>query len=421
MVEACDRVLAPHGSLVFELGDTYAGSGGAGGDYNEDGLREGQPVWGGSSMARRISRQGYGGAADRLDGESSKKGTGWPLPKSLSLIPELFRFTLVYGFNPLTGRQTERWRLRNVIRWVRPNPPVGALGDKFRCATSELMVLCKSGKRFFDLDAVREPLKQPKSAIDGVIYHGSGHERQPGDGRFQGPEGKTIFSNPAGAPPLDWWNIPLDGGEPTPYGPKEKPPRDRASEPSQGKSGERHDGIDHRDGKHFAERIENPAGAPPLDWWNIPPGGYSGAHYAGWPPELLVKPIKAMCPEQVCRTCGEPRRRIVGEPEYVHDGEKINPVFVRGNRERGANASVAGTSAAGTARGATRQAPTLGFSDCGHDDYRPGLVLDPFAGTGTTLAVATGHGRDAIGIDLDPRNWDLALERVGPLILERAS
>jgi site-specific DNA-methyltransferase (adenine-specific) len=40
-------------------------------------------------------------------------------------------------------------------------------------------------------------------------------------------------------------------------------------------------------------------------------------------------------------------------------------------------------------------------------------VLDPFAGSGTTLAVATGHGRDAIGIDLDARNADLARERVG--------
>jgi hypothetical protein len=29
------------------------------------------------------------------------------------------------------------------------------------------------------------------------------------------------------------------------------------------------------------------------------------------------------------------------------------------------------------------------------------------------LAVATGHGRDAIGIDIDSANADLALERVG--------
>jgi DNA modification methylase len=61
---------------------------------------------------------------------------------------------------------------------------------------------------------------------------------------------------------------------------------------------------------------------------------------------------------------------------------------------------------------------TLGWSDCGHDNYRPGLVLDPFAGTGTTLAVAHGHGRDAIGIDIDERSADLARDRVGPLFLD---
>ena len=52
------------------------------------------------------------------------------------------------------------------------------------------------------------------------------------------------------------------------------------------------------------------------------------------------------------------------------------------------------------------------------DHWRPGMVLDPFAGTGTVLAVATGHGRDATGFDLDERNADLALDRVGPLLLE---
>lgn len=86
-----------------------------------------------------------------------------------------------------------------------------------------------------------------------------------------------------------------------------------------------------------------------------------------------MKPIKAMCPERVCRECGEPSRRISGEPTY--------------------------------------------WTDCGHDNWRPGIVLDPFAGTGTTLAVATGHGRDAIGIDIDERNAELAEERIGPMFL----
>ena len=63
---------------------------------------------------------------------------------------------------------------------------------------------------------------------------------------------------------------------------------------------------------------------------------------------------------------------------------------------------------------ATRQSTTLGWSNCGCGaPFRTGIVLDPFAGSGTTLAVATGLGRDAIGIDLDERNADLARERVG--------
>ena len=44
-------------------------------------------------------------------------------------------------------------------------------------------------------------------------------------------------------------------------------------------------------------------------------------------------------------------------------------------------------------------------------------MLDPFAGTGTTLQVAAGHGRHGLGIDLDERNLELARERIGGLFL----
>jgi DNA modification methylase len=45
--------------------------------------------------------------------------------------------------------------------------------------------------------------------------------------------------------------------------------------------------------------------------------------------------------------------------------------------------------------------------------WRQGVVLDPFAGSGTTLAVAQGCGRDAIGIELYPHNADLIADRCG--------
>ena len=48
------------------------------------------------------------------------------------------------------------------------------------------------------------------------------------------------------------------------------------------------------------------------------------------------------------------------------------------------------------------------------------LILDPYAGTGTTLQVASGHGFSSIGIDLDERNTQLAEKRIG-MFLEMRS
>ena len=328
VVEACDRVLAPHGSMCFELGDTYAGSG----TRDE----------GGSNSYRAHSKgdRSRGGDIRALRRDVS---FGWPADKSLTLIPETFRFALAYGTNPHTGRQTKPWRVRNVVRWVRPNPTVGALGDKFRPATSEMVVFCRTDqagrRRYFDLDAVREPHTVPNGKQPAGMNSDSG---------------------------VEW---------------------------SEG------------------ERLTlNPAGAPPRDWWEIPTHPYKGAHYATWPPDLCVKPIKAMSPERVCVTCGEPSRRVV----------ETEPHRLRPHLDGQQGGVTAGVDHTGDTRFGTT-ITTLGWTDCGHDTWRPGTVLDPFAGSGTTLAVAIGHGRNAIGIDLDERNVELARQRVGPMFFTWAN
>jgi hypothetical protein len=223
------------------------------------------------------------------------------------------------------------------------------LGDKFRPATSDMVIACTSSTRWFDLDAVREPLGD-----------------SPGN-RYPRNRDVKSTASPSGHHGRDY----------------DRPPN------------------------------EVSAGAPPLDWWNIPPGGYSGSHYAVFPPELCVRPIKAMCPAEVCRQCGEPRRRITGEPEYVPSATHRGGIAIAdGERVAAGVNQFVGADGSGRAS-VIRQAPTLGWTDCGHGDYRPGIVLDPFGGSGTTGMVATGHGRDAILIDLDARNADLARERIG--------
>ena len=323
------RVLAPHGSIVVELGDTYSGA-----DNSPSTTQN--PAYGqdGSRFAERAT----GGTPRR------KLGDGWPLAKSLCGIPHLYHLSLAYGRNLLTGEPSPagQWRVRNVVAWCRPNPPVGALGDKFRPATSYLTIATRSATRYFDLDAVRTPHK-----ADPANYTGNGYTK----------------GNPSG------------------------------------------EGEDNA-------MPGNPAGAPPLDWWEIPTAPYKGSHYAVYPPALLERPIKSMCPQQVCIVCGEPRRRITGEPIYVQDGQKVAPNPIVGVRGSGSGISVAGTTT-GTNSGTTRVAETIGWTDCGHDSWRNGIVLDPFGGSGTTGQVATGNGRDAILIDLDERNADLARERIG--------
>ena len=459
------RVVAPHGSICVELGDTYAGSGGGGGDYLENGLREGQQQFAGSAAASmRESNAAHWRQKNRAKND-------WPLAKSKTLIPELFRIALAYGINPLTGEPSPagQWRVRNVVTWARPNPPVGALGDKWRPATSDVVVACTSAKRYWDDLATRRAFApatldrtKPGSAthninssdgskdnttemgvrVEAKMTHSGAPllyyweipldpdeeptrygptppkdrtDRKKGEQDRSMPEllnnGGHMGTSDAGAPLLDYWEIPLDPDEePTRYGPKPPTPRnERPVQVTTNHGGNQESRNDY--GKEFYN-AGNASGAPLLDYWVIPPGGYIGSHYAVFPPELVVPLIKAMCPEKVCRTCGEPSRRIV-ETQSFADGEPSDGTYV-GRRDR-TNGIREGEKIRATF---SVQIDTLGWTDCGHDNWRPGVVLDPFAGSGTTLLVATGHGHDAIGIDLDARNAELALQRVGPFLLE---
>ena len=44
--------------------------------------------------------------------------------------------------------------------------------------------------------------------------------------------------------------------------------------------------------------------------------------------------------------------------------------------------------------------------------YKEDMVLDPFAGSGTTLVVAHALGRNAVGIEIDSNYFELAKQRL---------
>jgi site-specific DNA-methyltransferase (adenine-specific) len=121
----------------------------------------------------------------------------------------------------------------------------------------------------------------------------------------------------------------------------------------------------------------HPLGKNPGDVWSIGTGSFRGAHFAVFPLPLLERPIRAGCPERRCRRCRLPWKR----PTL----RTLGHLAVRGEL-----------------------APTC---DC-TSAWEPGVVLDPFIGSGTTAIAAESEGRNWLGIEINPQFARLAEKRI---------
>lgn len=123
----------------------------------------------------------------------------------------------------------------------------------------------------------------------------------------------------------------------------------------------------------------HPLGKNPGDVWSIATAGYRGAHHAVFPEKLIQRPLLATCPEKVCAGCGVPWRR--GPP---------------------------------TKEGGLSEIGALSKScHCDDEKTKPGVVLDPFMGSGTTAVVAERLGREWIGVEVNADFAELARVRIG--------
>lgn len=132
-----------------------------------------------------------------------------------------------------------------------------------------------------------------------------------------------------------------------------------------------------------AGRVGNARGKNPGDVWTIPTAIDRLGHQATFPEALIERPILATCPERICVQC---------------DTAWTRPTGIKSRR---------------TSEGMlhTREVGELRRCDC-FAPSRPGVVLDPFMGTGTTAVVAKRLGRDFLGIELNPAYVKLATDRL---------
>jgi len=123
--------------------------------------------------------------------------------------------------------------------------------------------------------------------------------------------------------------------------------------------------------------VGHPLGKNPGDVWQLATAGYRGQHHAVFPERLVEKPLLATCPEKVCSRCGRPwtkdRARNLGR--------------------------------------VAMQAAIAPECDCSAP-AQPGLVLDPFMGSGTVASVAAQHGRRWLGVELNPSFVELVTDRL---------
>ena len=153
--------------------------------------------------------------------------------------------------------------------------------------------------------------------------------------------------------------------------------------------------------------------------WTVATQPFSGAHFAVFPPKLIEPMVLAGSSDRACAECGQAWERVVEREPSDMDAR-----YARGEPSRHGTQGAAASSASnvGWFSGESR---TVGFEPactC-NAGTSPSVVLDPFAGSGTTGMVALRHGRSFIGCELNREYVELARRRIvddAPLLNQMA-
>ena len=367
------RVLKPTGSVWVNLGDTYNTS------------KKGNTNGTHGSVKQKA------GINDMQIDKKAQKG----LPKSsLCCIPDRFKLRMVDELG-LT--------CHNEIIWHKPNGMPQSVKKRFIVDYEKLFFFTKSERYFFDTQY--EPLSEATLAELQKAYTGQATKDYAGAGAQNASDvkrrivdGKIKAAIALGWQPdketyADWY-----------FNKREKKGwHDHKNDAEQG-NGQQKRG-------HSQPALYHPLGRTPRSVWRIPVKPFKGAHFAVFPEALLEIPILSGCPEFICSNCGTPASQ-----KYTQWRRNTRPGKDTGHGKSGTNSdpnkSLHNSDLSKYRQQIIRIPDGLSMACSCMADMRPGVVLDPFMGAGTTALVAKRLGRDWLGIELKREYVDMALKRI---------
>lgn len=245
--------------------------------------------------------------------------------------------------------QADGWILRQTIIWAKPNPMPESVTDRTTKSHEYVFLLAKQGKYYFDAESIKEPSVGELPISRMTLHEG-----------LKAAKLQSLVSSKLGTP---------------------------------------------------ADSTRNKRSV-----WNVPSEPLSSAalgvdteHFAAFPRKLIEPMILAGTSERGhCPQCGKGWERIVERSRTFESGSGRS-----GNDINGKN----GPGLQGGGYGDIRMGPTISSvttgwqPGCDHGlDPVPGVVFDPFFGSGTVGEVAQALGRNWLGCELNP-NYE-ALQKV---------
>ena len=374
MVELC-RLLRPKlkksGVMFWNIGETYFGGKGKSSYETEEELGNRQESGG------TLTQQHQALKFDRPSDVAKQDGK-WLQPKQMLGLPWRFAIKM----------QDDGWILRNCVCWWKPNHMPSSVKDRLSNSYEYVFMFVKNRKYYFDLDSIREPHQTPVQAMNQTTKISSEMAESMNSPRARiYRETKKDQQNCDFEYRDDLYNTKFDAM-------------------SQGMR------LTHRlasaraAGRDHDTALNHPSGKNPGDVWRITTRPHPFAHFACFPDELAERCIKAACPQWVCNKCGQPRERII----------KIHQLAERENKR---NKTVKSCVPLIPEKGWQSEHETTRWTDCGcNAGFSGGIVLDPFAGSGTTGLVALKQNKKFIGIELNKKYIEIAEKRLKPFLCQ---